>query len=64
MGILIKGYRGKAALDEASLIQALLGLSHLVTDCGEDLISVDINPFLLREKGGVALDGLIVLKRD
>ncbi len=64
MGVLIKGYRGKAALDEASLIQALLGLSHLVTDCGEDLISVDINPFLLREKGGVALDGLIVLKRD
>jgi aspartate-semialdehyde dehydrogenase len=55
---------GKAALDEASLIQALLGLSHLVTDCGEDLISVDINPFLLRVKGGVALDGLIVLKRD
>lgn len=60
-GKLIAGTRGRPALDRNAVIGALIGLSRLVIDAGERIESVDINPFLLREHGGVALDGLVVL---
>ena len=45
----------------ALVVQALIGLSGLMIDAGGRIQSVDINPFLLRRRGGVALDGLVVL---
>ena len=60
-GILMKGYRGRPALDCNALVAALVGLSNLVLDAGERIASIDVNPFLLRQKGGVALDALVVL---
>lgn len=64
VGHLIDGYRGKGPKDKAALVRALIGLSHLVVDAGDRLEAVDINPFLLLEKGGVALDGLVVLNKE
>jgi acyl-CoA synthetase (NDP forming) len=64
VGQLIDGYRGRAPKDKAALVRALIGLSHLVVDAGDRLDSIDINPFLLLEEGGVALDGLVVLDRE
>ena len=58
---LIAGYRGEAAYDKEALMKALLGLSQLVMDAGPRIVSIDINPFLLKRRGGVALDALIVL---
>ena len=58
---LIAGYRGKPPYDRKALIKALLALSQLTLDAGERLQSVDINPFLLKRRGGVALDALVVL---
>jgi hypothetical protein len=58
---LIKGYRGKPALDRAALVKALIGLSRLAHDAGDAIAEIDVNPFVLLEKGGVALDGLVVL---
>ena len=60
----IAGYRGKPALDRDALVEALVGLSRLVCDAGDRLDSIDVNPFLLREKGGVMLDALVVLKTN
>ena len=60
---LIAGYRGKPAYDTKALIKALLGLSQFAMDAGVRLQSVDINPFLLKRRGGVALDALVVLQR-
>jgi len=60
-GTLLAGYRGRPALDKKALVKALMGLSQLVIDAGDRIDSIDINPFLLRKKGGVALDGLVVL---
>ncbi|HWF94599.1 MAG TPA: acetate--CoA ligase family protein [Xanthobacteraceae bacterium] len=60
-GLLIQGYRGRPALDLKAAVQALIGLSGLMIDAGGRIQSVDINPFLLRRRGGVALDGLVVL---
>jgi acetyltransferase len=60
-GVKMKGYRGKPALHEASAVKALVGLSNLMADAGNRIASVDVNPFLINSKVGVAVDGLIVL---
>lgn len=57
----IAGYRGAAPLDRDALIKALIALSQLVVDAGARIESIDINPFLLRRRGGFALDALVVL---
>jgi hypothetical protein len=63
-GKLIEGYRGRPALDRKAAVAALIGLSRLMLDAKGRIESVDINPFLLRRRGGLALDGLIVLAGD
>src|SRR3954466_3085638 len=60
-GVKIRGYRGKPAMHEASAVKALVGLSNLVADAGTRIASIDVNPFLVNAKNGVAVDGLIVL---
>ena len=57
----IAGYRGQPALDEKALAKGLLAVSRLAVDLGPRLQSIDVNPFLLKRRGGVALDALIVL---
>ncbi len=63
-GVKIKGYRGKPALHEASAVKALVGLSNLISDAGQRIASIDINPFLINPKTGVAVDALIVLNNE
>jgi acetate---CoA ligase (ADP-forming) len=63
-GVKIKGYRGKPALHEASAVKALVGLSNLIADAGNRIASIDVNPFLINPKTGVAVDALIVLNND
>jgi acyl-CoA synthetase (NDP forming) len=60
-GVKLKGYRGKPALHEASAVKALVGLSNLMADAGQRIASIDVNPFLINARTGVAVDGLIVL---
>jgi acetate---CoA ligase (ADP-forming) len=60
-GIKLRGYRGKPALHEASVVKALIGLSNLMMDAGNRIASIDVNPFLVNSRTGVAVDGLIVL---
>lgn len=60
-GIKMKGYRGKPALHEPSAVKALVGLSNLMADADGRIASIDVNPFLINSKLGVAVDGLIVL---
>jgi acetyltransferase len=60
-GVKIRGYRGMAPLHEASVVKALVGLSNLIADAGSRIASIDVNPFLVNAKTGVAVDALIVL---
>jgi acetyltransferase len=60
-GVKLKGYRGKPALHEASVVKAIVGLSNLMADAGTRIASIDVNPFLINTRTGVAVDGLIVL---
>ena len=55
-GVKLKGYRGKPALHEASAVKALVGLSNLMADAGNRIASIDVNPFLINTKTGVAVD--------
>jgi acetyltransferase len=63
-GVKIKGYRGKPPLHEASAVKALVGLSNLIADAGNRIASIDVNPFLINPKTGVAVDALIVLNNE
>ena len=58
---LINGYRGASALDREAVIKALIAVSRLAVDLGDNLDSIDVNPFILRRRGGIALDALVVL---
>jgi acyl-CoA synthetase (NDP forming) len=60
-GVKVKGYRGKPALHEPSVVKALVGLSNLIADAGNRIASIDVNPFLINERTGVAVDALVVL---
>ncbi len=60
-GVKLKGYRGKPALHEASAVKAIVGLSNLMADARTRIASIDVNPFLINTRTGVAVDGLIVL---
>src|SRR3989440_609629 len=60
-GVKLKGYRGKPALHEPSVVKAIVGISNLMADAGSRIASIDINPFLINTKTGVAVDALIVL---
>ncbi|SDH60960.1 acetyltransferase [Bradyrhizobium sp. Rc2d] len=60
-GIKVRGYRGRPALHETSAVKALVGLSSLIADAGDRIASIDINPFLINTRTGVAVDALIVL---
>ncbi len=63
-GVKLRGYRGKPALHEASAVKALVGLSNLMADAGGRIASIDVNPFLINSKLGVAADGLVVLNNE
>jgi acetyltransferase len=63
-GVKLKGYRGKPALHEPSVVKALVGLSNLMADAKGRIASIDVNPFLINTKTGVAVDGLIVLNNE
>jgi acetate---CoA ligase (ADP-forming) len=58
---IMAGYRGSKPLDREALVKALLAVSQLASDAGAKLQSLDINPFLLKRRGGIALDALVVL---
>jgi acetyltransferase len=63
-GVKLRGYRGKPALHEASVVKALVGLSNMMADAGTRIASVDVNPFLVNARTGVAVDGLVVLNKS
>lgn len=56
---LLRGWRGRPALDVAALRDALVRLSAFAVAHAEHLDGIDINPFLLQETGGWCLDAVV-----
>jgi len=63
-GVLLGGYRGAGAYERDAVLDALVALGRLAVDLGDDIESVDINPFvaLPRGQGAFALDALVVAR--
>ena len=59
---LLKGYRGMPGVDIGALQFLLVKFAYLVMDFPQ-IKEVDINPFVVDENGGVALDAHIVLDK-
>ncbi len=62
---LLRGVRGEPPADIEALIEAILGISQMITDFPE-IMEMDINPLLVKNRGeGVmAIDARITIKED
>ena len=60
---LLRGHRGRPAVDLDSLLEVLVRFSHLVADYPE-IDEIEINPLLATSEGTVALDARAVIDQD
>jgi acetate---CoA ligase (ADP-forming) len=54
----LEGFRGEPAADQATLVEVIQRVSQLMGE-NPEIEELDINPFLVQEKGGVALDARV-----
>ncbi|WP_019379274.1 acetate--CoA ligase family protein [Virgibacillus halodenitrificans] len=59
--VILKGIRGRAPVDIEGIVEILLKVSALVSDYGEEIKELDINPLIVYEKGVVAADAMLVV---
>ena len=57
---LLRGVRGRPAVDEDVLADALVALSRFAVAQENGVESAEINPFLALPRGGVGLDAVVV----
>ncbi len=60
---LLGGLRGQPPADRAALAEAVVALSWLAHDLGEDIEALDANPVIVGVDGCVAVDALVVPRR-
>lgn len=61
---LLEGYRGAAAVDLDALADALTRVAELIADCAADIAEIDLNPLLCGPDGVLALDALVIRRKD
>ncbi|MCU1462734.1 MAG: pimeloyl-CoA synthetase [Acidimicrobiales bacterium] len=59
---LLLGARGRPKADVGALVDVIMKVQRLAVDLSADVAELDINPLVVRPKGAVALDALIVPK--
>jgi acyl-CoA synthetase (NDP forming) len=57
---LLAGARGKPKADVKALVDVILKVQRLAVDLSDIVAELDINPLVVRPKGVVALDALVV----
>ncbi len=60
---MLKGYRGRPALNEDKLIEIMIRLSYLAADYPE-IEELDINPILVTENEVTALDARVIIDKE
>ena len=59
---LLDGVRGAQPADIEFFVDQVVRLSHLISDQADRITEIDINPIVLHNHGGVAVDGVVVLR--
>ncbi|HXQ63156.1 MAG TPA: acetate--CoA ligase family protein [Acidimicrobiales bacterium] len=57
---LLTGARGQARADVKALVDVVLSVARLAAACGDRLAELDLNPVVVRPRGAVAVDSLVV----
>ena len=57
---LLQGVRGSKPVDVAALVDVIMHVQRLALDLAGDIVELDINPLVVRPRGAVALDALVV----
>ncbi|MBW3665471.1 MAG: acetate--CoA ligase family protein [Actinobacteria bacterium] len=57
---LLTGARGREPADLHAIVDTILKVQRLAFDLHDDIAELDINPFIARPAGGVAVDALII----
>ncbi len=57
---MLEGVRGAKPADVDALVDVIVKIGRLAQDLADDVAEVDINPLVVRPRGAVALDALIV----
>lgn len=62
----LDGFRGRPPGDLPALARALVSISQLLADHSNEITELDVNPLVVlpREKGVIAVDALMLLKRN
>jgi acetate---CoA ligase (ADP-forming) len=59
---LLSGYRGQSGLDVEAVVDALVALGRIAEDLSSVVQSIDVNPFAVLSRGGIALDALLIMR--
>lgn len=57
---MLQGVRGAKAADTAALVDVIMKVQRLALDLADDLAELDVNPLVVKPRGAVALDALVV----
>jgi acyl-CoA synthetase (NDP forming) len=57
---LLEGVRGHKAVDVDAFVDVIMKVQRLAVDLASDIAELDINPLVVRPRGAVALDALVV----
>lgn len=57
---LLEGVRGAKPVDTGALVETMMKVQRLALDLAADVREVDVNPLVVRGRGVVALDALVV----
>lgn len=57
---LLHGARGRGRADVGALVRLVLAVAKLAAACGDRLLELDLNPVVVRSKGAVAVDALVI----
>ena len=60
---MLEGVRGAKPADVDALVDTIMKVQRLALDLADDVGELDINPLVVRPRGAVALDALVVRKQ-